>query len=92
MLIGGFGSIYGAIIGAFLIGFLLDIVKFIQTTIGIGGGDDVKIIIYGLVILSFIVFEPNGFYGRWRIVRAYLKAFPLNEVQKKRIAWIRRWK
>ena len=92
LIIGGFGTIYGVLIGSVFIGFLMDFIKLSCQYFGMKGGGEFRIIIYGFTILVFIVFEPNGFYGRWQIIRAYWKQFPLNEVQKKRIAWIRRWK
>jgi branched-chain amino acid transport system permease protein len=92
LIIGGYGNIYGALIGSLTIGWLMDFFKQLQGFVRIKGADELRVILYGLVILIFIVFEPNGCYGRWRVIRAYFKAFPLNETHRKRIAWIRRWK
>ena len=35
-----------------------------------------KGVIYGLIIMMFILFEPYGLYGRWLKVRTYLQLFP----------------
>ncbi|MBW1694350.1 MAG: hypothetical protein JRJ41_09370 [Deltaproteobacteria bacterium] len=51
-----------------------------------------QMVIYGLTILVFIVFEPRGIYGRWLVIKNYWKAFPFNPVEVKRVAWIKRWK
>lgn len=92
LIVGGYGSIYGALIGSFLISWLTDIIKFVQNVIGMRGANELRLICYGFIILIFIVFEPIGCYGRWRIIRAYCKEFPLNKEQRKRVAWSRRWK
>jgi branched-chain amino acid transport system permease protein len=33
-------------------------------------------VVYGLVLIAFVLFEPLGMYGRWLKVRAYLQLFP----------------
>jgi len=93
LIIGGAGSIYGAAIGAVVMTFILPegidrmtgYITFIKP-------EDFESLLYGFLTLIFIILEPTGVYGRWTIVRNYLKAFPLNEVQVKRVRWIRRWR
>jgi branched-chain amino acid transport system permease protein len=36
-----------------------------------------KSLIFGLIIILFIVFEPMGLDGRWQRFKAYLAQFPL---------------
>lgn len=36
-----------------------------------------KMLIFGLVIILFIIFEPMGIDGRWQRVKAYFKQFPM---------------
>ena len=92
LIIGGTGSIYGAAIGAVVMMFILpegidritDYVTFIKP-------EDFESLLFGSLTLIFIILEPSGIYGRWTIIRNYWKAFPLNEVQVKRVRWIRRW-
>jgi branched-chain amino acid transport system permease protein len=92
LVIGGAGSIYGAAIGAIAMTFFLpegiDRIKEYVTFIK---PEDFELLLFGVITLVFIILEPNGIYGRWTIVRNYFKAFPLNEVQVKRVRWIRRW-
>jgi branched-chain amino acid transport system permease protein len=33
-------------------------------------------LVYGLVLIAFVLFEPMGLYGRWLKVRTYLQVFP----------------
>jgi len=92
LIIGGTGAIYGAAIGAVVMTFILPegidritgFVTFIKP-------EDFESLLFGLLTLVFIILEPSGIYGRWVVIRNYLKAFPLNEVQVKRVRWLRRW-
>ena len=36
-----------------------------------------KSLIFGLIIILFIIFEPLGLDGRWQRVKTYFKQFPL---------------
>ena len=36
-----------------------------------------KSLIFGLIIILFIIYEPMGLDGRWQRVKAYCKQFPL---------------
>ena len=33
-------------------------------------------VVFGLVLIGFIIFEPMGLYGRWLKIRTYLELFP----------------
>ncbi len=41
------------------------------------GAAGLKGVIYGLIIIFFIIFEPYGLYGRWLKVKLYFQLFPL---------------
>ena len=32
--------------------------------------------VYGAVLVGFVLFEPMGLYGRWLKVRTYLELYP----------------
>ena len=32
--------------------------------------------VYGAVLVAFVLFEPMGLYGRWLKIRTYLQLFP----------------
>jgi branched-chain amino acid transport system permease protein len=34
--------------------------------------------LFGLVIVLFLVFEPDGLAARWRLVKAYWKLYPFS--------------
>ena len=78
VVIGGLGSIHGAFLGAiFLIGLpqAISAVKdFLPEAIAQAPG--LKAVIYGAVLIGFVLFEPMGLYGRWLKVRTYLQLFP----------------
>jgi branched-chain amino acid transport system permease protein len=78
VVIGGLGSIHGAFLGAiFLIGLpqAIGAVKdFLPQAIGQTPG--LKAVVYGAVLIAFVLFEPLGIYGRWLKVRTYLQLFP----------------
>jgi branched-chain amino acid transport system permease protein len=78
VVIGGLGSIHGAFLGAiFLIGLpqAISAVKdYLPSAIGQAPG--LKAVVYGAVLIAFVLFEPLGLYGRWLKVRTYLQLFP----------------
>ena len=92
LIIGGAGSIYGAAIGAIAMTFFLpEVIDWTKDYVTFIKPEDFELLLYGVLTLVFIILEPDGIYGRWTIIRDYFKAFPLNEVQVKRVRWIRRW-
>ena len=78
VVIGGLGSIHGAFLGAiFLIGLpqAIGAVKdYLPQAIGQAPG--LKAVVYGAVLIAFVLFEPLGLYGRWLKLRTYLQIFP----------------
>lgn len=88
ILVGGVSTISGSIIGAFVIGMLprfvqsvSDVLPFISRRAG-GGGllsvDQFQGILFGLLIVAFLILEPRGLYGLWLRMRNYWKAFPFS--------------
>ncbi len=78
VVIGGLGSIHGAFLGAaFLIAMpqLIALTKdYLPDTIGQAPG--LQTLVYGLVLIGFVMFEPLGLYGRWLKMRTWLQLFP----------------
>ena len=78
VVIGGLGSVHGAFLGAiFLIGLpqAIGAVKdYLPATIGQAPG--LKAVVYGAVLIAFVLFEPLGLYGRWLKIRTWLQLFP----------------
>lgn len=78
VVIGGLGSVHGAFLGAmFLIGMPQVIAlgkDYLPAVIGQAPG--LQTLVYGLVLIGFVLFEPMGLYGRWLKIRAWLQLFP----------------
>ena len=78
VVVGGLGSIHGAFLGAvFLITMpqMISLAKdFLPPAIGQATG--LQAVVYGLVLMGFVLFEPLGLYGRWLKVRTWLQLFP----------------
>jgi branched-chain amino acid transport system permease protein len=78
VVIGGLGSVHGAFLGAiFLIAMpqLISLTKdYLPAVIGQAPG--LQSVVYGVVLIGFVMFEPLGLYGRWLKVRTYLQTFP----------------
>jgi branched-chain amino acid transport system permease protein len=87
ILIGGAASIMGSIMGAVFITFLPRIVDLLAKFIPLiedspSGGFltvvQVEQILFGLLIVIFLIVEPLGLYGVWIRVRNYWKAWPFS--------------
>ncbi len=78
VVIGGLGSIHGAFLGAiFLIGLpqgISAVKDYLPDAVGQAPG--LKAVIYGAVLIGFVLFEPLGLYGRWLKIRTYFQLFP----------------
>ena len=78
VVIGGLGSVHGAFLGAiFLIAMpqLIALGKdFLPPAIGQAAG--LQGLVYGLVLILFVLFEPMGLYGRWLKVRTWFALAP----------------
>ena len=78
VVIGGLGSVHGAFLGAaFLIGMPQAISAFKDLLPeAIGQAPGLKSVVYGVVLILFVLFEPLGLYGRWLKVRTWFQLFP----------------
>jgi branched-chain amino acid transport system permease protein len=78
VVIGGLGSVHGAFLGA---AFLIAMPQFISVVkdylpAAIGQAPGLQAVVYGTVLILFVLFEPLGLYGRWLKVRTWLQLFP----------------
>jgi len=78
IVVGGLGSILGAIFGAILISILPIAISFLKDVLPpvIGQQAGLEPLLFGLIIVLFILFEPQGIYGRWVKLRFFLETFP----------------
>lgn len=78
VVIGGLGSIHGAFLGAIFLIVMPQLIAvgkdYLPAAIGQAAG--LQGTVYGLVLISFVLFEPMGLYGRWLKVRAWFQLFP----------------
>ena len=78
VVIGGLGSVHGAFLGAI---FLISMPQVISLTKDylpavVGQAPGLQGLVYGIVLIGFVLFEPLGLYGRWLKVRTYFQLFP----------------
>jgi len=88
VLIGGVATISGSIMGAIFVtalgrisGGIAGIIPGISQNAGSGGFISVfqlESILYGLLIVVFLIFEPRGLFGIWNRIRLYWKGFPFS--------------
>jgi branched-chain amino acid transport system permease protein len=81
VLIGGVATISGSIMGALFITLLPRITRELPAVLPFVGGTSVfaiESILYGLLIIGFLIFEPRGLYGIWVRIRNYWKSWPFS--------------
>jgi branched-chain amino acid transport system permease protein len=79
VVIGGLGSLRGAIFGAILVGLLPNFISAVKPFLpgNMSGQFGLDIFIYGLVLAIFVLFEPTGLNGRWLKMKKLGSDFPL---------------
>jgi branched-chain amino acid transport system permease protein len=84
IIIGGLGSIQGSIFGAIFITLLPELLRIATGALGTEFPHlttlfaPMKTGLFGLVIVLFLVFEPDGLAARWRLIKAYWKLYPFS--------------
>ncbi len=86
VLIGGVGTISGAIAGAFLIAYLPKIAEWLAALLpfvstrstDLFNHNHLQQVLYGLLIIAFLIFEPRGLFGIWHRIRLWWKSFPFS--------------
>ena len=86
VLIGGAATISGSIMGALLIAFLPkissklpDFFPFLSdSAIEHPNIFEFEQVMYGVLIIAFLLFEPRGIFGIWHRIRTYWKSFPFS--------------
>lgn len=90
VVVGGLGSIMGSIAGATLMTYLdvklqaiqdipgigAVLVSFSEKYMTMGGISNVAIIVYGLIMILIVLFEPLGIFGIWIRIKKYWKTYP----------------
>lgn len=78
VIVGGLGTITGAIFGAVFVSILPNLISLLQSVLpqSIAQTAGLEQFMFGAIIAGFIIFEPEGLYGRWRKLRLFLETFP----------------
>ena len=85
VVIGGAGSIAGAYLGAIFIGVLPHAISGIFEMMGTSARTSMtyivpsQIVVFGLVMILFLILEPKGLVGIWGRVRTYFEMWPLRQ-------------
>jgi branched-chain amino acid transport system permease protein len=87
VIIGGLGSVTGSIFGAAFITLLPVVTRRVLGAVGglFGSGLDVagvipelRLCLFGALIILFLVLEPEGLDRLWRNVRTYVRTWPFS--------------
>lgn len=78
IVVGGLGSIPGAIFGAIFVSLLPVLLSLLRDVLpgAISQQAGLEPMLFGLIIVLFIVFEPEGINGRWRKLLHFFETFP----------------
>jgi len=82
LIVGGMGSVSGAIFGVVALKLLDELVTVVgpilAATVSAQAAASLGLIMRGLVILLFLIFEPRGLAHRWQMVKSYYRLWPFS--------------
>lgn len=91
IIVGGIGTIFGSILGAFIVGAMPRIIESLSKerdipfVFGDAGGQDGFISVFslnqalfGILIIGFLLFEPRGLAALWLRLKAYFRSWPFS--------------
>lgn len=86
IILGGVGTIFGGIVGALFVAGsppvienYADSIPLVSTLTSTGLSiDSLNQILYGVVLILFLILEPHGLAGVWFRVKAYFKTWPFS--------------
>ncbi|MHC1701679.1 MAG: branched-chain amino acid ABC transporter permease [Humidesulfovibrio sp.] len=82
IIIGGLGSVTGSVMGAVFMTILPEFLNGLSGSISLVLPNISQHInalregVFGLVLMLFLIFEPEGLANRWRLIKAYWKLYP----------------
>lgn len=84
LIVGGLGSTLGAVVGTVFIVLLPEVGRLFLSALGplaeklfTTGAHEMRTVLYGLVIILFLRFEPRGLVGLWRDAKRLWVNWPL---------------
>ncbi|MEZ5854968.1 MAG: branched-chain amino acid ABC transporter permease [Hyphomicrobiaceae bacterium] len=87
VIIGGLGSIFGSVLGAIFVTALPVVIRTLVETFGVYIWDpstlpsvvaSLRLVIFGSLIIFFLVVEPEGLARLWRNIRNYFRVWPFS--------------
>jgi branched-chain amino acid transport system permease protein len=83
LIVGGMGSITGSIFGVVALKLLDELVTivgpFLSAAVAPQAAASLGLILRGLVIALFLIFEPRGLAHRWEIIKSYYRRWPFSQ-------------
>ena len=78
VVIGGLGSVHGAFLGAMFLIAMPQLISLMKDYLpdSVGQAPGLQAVVYGAVLIAFVLFEPLGLYGRWLKIRTWFQMFP----------------
>jgi branched-chain amino acid transport system permease protein len=78
VVVGGLGSVHGAFLGAIFLIAMPQLIAVSKDWLppAIGQATGLQGLVYGLVLVGIVLFEPMGIYGRWLKLRTFFQLFP----------------
>ncbi len=77
VILGGIGFLHGAVLGSVFIIVLPQLISLAKDWLPEGmTPTGLQAVVFGLILILFIIFEPLGLYGRWLKIRTYFELFP----------------
>jgi branched-chain amino acid transport system permease protein len=77
VILGGIGFLHGAVLGATFIIVLPQLISIAKGWLPEGVVPaGMQAVVFGVILILVIIFEPLGLYGRWLKVRAWFELFP----------------
>ena len=82
LIVGGMGSTTGVIFGVVSLKLLDELVVIVGPMLAVAvapqAAASLSLIMRGLIIIIFLIFEPRGLAHRWQMVKAYYRLWPFS--------------
>jgi branched-chain amino acid transport system permease protein len=82
LIVGGMGSTTGAILGTVSLRILDELVTIVgpilSTIVAAQAAASLGLIMRGLILILFLIFEPRGLAHQWEKIKAYFKLWPFS--------------
>jgi branched-chain amino acid transport system permease protein len=84
IIIGGLGSVVGSVLGALFLTLLPEVLRIVTSALSGSFPDLIRLFtplrigVFGLTIVLFLVFEPDGLADLWRRIRNWFRLYPFS--------------